>query len=242
MKKKMLVFAVISAMLLSGCGNRAEIEQLRKDVDELKAQLSTPTPTPAQKQSNSNEALTDKDVADVKELKWTEEFLNCTQYHNDLLITNKFEGTLKFTVQTLFYDANNNVIGKHTGYSNPIRSGQTGFVNIYLTDAEFSRAEYTLTPSKSSTNAIDTGKMACEMSQAGNDTKYVVKVTNNDSVNYEFAGANIIFYNGAEIKKIVDVYTQDANNILSAGATEYGDFSYSDIYTNYEIYPFGRCK
>ncbi len=238
--KKIVSLALSAIMLLSitACGNNAELEQLRKENEELKQQLTTQPPST----KAPGEALKAEDVCSVKELKWTKHYSNAVNYHDDLIITNTYNTALQYNVDMLFYDADGNVIGTDDYTTHPVLNGQSTYVNLYLDDAEFSSVEYTITPKRSSSTPIDISKLTYELSNGGNDTKYVLSMTNNDTVDYYNTAAYIVFYNGDEIVEVEYQNVANSDYTLAAGATEYEDFSFDDLYTDYEIYPIGRIK
>lgn len=243
--KKVVTFLLASAILCSlmGCGSNVELDALRKENEDLRALLSTSSPTSPSNvsaQATPIQALTAENVTKVTDLVWTKSYSNTAYYHYDVLITNTYDTPLSFTVESFFYDSAGNVIGKDTRISPPVKSGQSTYVQTYLQDVPYSTATYKITPSKSSLLPIDTSKLNCTLTSGGSDTKLVLNITNNDSLDYSATGAYIVFYNGEEIKNVELVYAYNAEQKLPAGSTEYKDFVYTDLYTHYEIYPFGR--
>lgn len=119
-------------------------------------------------------------------------------------------------------------------------SGQDTYISTYLDDVAFSTATYSITPQKSSTPAIDKNKLAYSLTSGGNDTKFVLNMTNNDTVEYSSTGAYIIFYNGDKVEDVEFMYASNSEYKLPAGSTEYADFTYNKLYTHYEIYPTGN--
>ena len=237
--KKLMLFIFICAALLSfsSCGTNSELEQLKKENEELRSQLSTTAPAA---QSEVPQSLKTEDITEIKELRWNDVYSNAVHYHNDLILTNKYSGSLTFTVEALFKDSSGNVLGKDTKYTNPVMSGSSTYISLYLDNAEFSDVELTITPKRSSTSAIDISKLEFGIETGGNDTKFVLSMKNNDSVDYSSTGAYIVFYNGENIIDVVYVNTSNAEYKLPAGSTEYKDFTFTDLYTHYEIYPVGQ--
>ena len=239
MKKIVWLMCICAALLVfSACSNNDEIEQLKKENEELKSQLATPTPATAP--SEIPQSLNAEDITEVKEIRWNDVYSNATHYHNDLVLTNEYNGTLTFTIEALFKDALGNVLGKDTKYTNPIMTGNSTYISLYLDNAEFGDVELTITPKRSATSAIDTSKLEYGITSGGNETKFVLSMKNNDSVDYASTGAYIVFYNGENVIDVEYVNTVNADYRLPAGATEYKDFTFTDLYTHYEIYPFGQ--
>lgn len=239
MKKIVWLMCICTALLsFSACSSNAEIEQLKKENEELKSQLATPTP--AIVPSEIPQSLSAENITEIKELRWNDVFSNAIHYHNDLVLTNKYNGNLTFTVEALFKDASGNVLGKDTKYTDPVMSGDSTYISLYLDNAEFSDVELTITPKRSAISAIDTSKLEYGITSGGNDTKFVLSMKNNDTVDYASTGAYIVFYNGENVIDVEPVDVSNADHRLLAGATEYNDFTFTDLYTHYEIYPVGE--
>ena len=166
--------------------------------------------------------------------KWSKSY-----YYYICVIKNTSGFNAKISVNVVFYDADDNIVGVN---SDSEYGCENGFETCWVlsNDMEYDHVvtEITVEPDN---RYVDGGQSCIELSTSIVGKKVIITAKNNGKSAVEFLEYHVLFLNDkGEVVSTNWGYLDDDDNELKPGATEMRDESYSKGFSDVKVYALGR--
>lgn len=246
--KKLVLFALIFSLLLTGCASgvsQEEYDAVVAERDEAIAQLEAmKNQMGIQENTEVNATIAPSteniaDLLDIEAVQWHQHFINADYYHYDLIVTNNSQQLVEAQFTIKFFDASGNVIGVSNVSTEALSAGASHFLTA-RNESPFDHAEVSVTSAYVDDRYNGGMENVVCNDYAVNGEKVIFEVTNNGDAAVAFVYAYVLFYNGNEVVDCGQAYAIDADNELKPGATLIAEVSTNKSFTSYRIFYYGR--
>lgn len=188
------------------------------------------------KESNVPKGEFDEETV-ISQLETRELHYNDIWDHDFLIVKNNSEFDLDLSLNVLYYDENNQIIGTTSREQKAVESGYP-IVFWFMPDDKYARVEYILSAEEDDWYEPVLSDLSYEANIT--DSKVILSVTNSGDEPADFVEGTVIFFSNGNPVGFDWTYFTDNDSELKPGNTIIKELNCYDSFDSYEVYFTGR--